>query len=221
MTELPKHPASFSAPVLDLACTILFPLVNGKPGKILDPFAGIGKIHSLARPGVQTIGVELEKEWADYHPDTICGDMFKVLAQLQHIGKYDAIVTSPAYGNRMADHHNAKDDSHRRTYKHYLGRDLSPNSSGAMQWGDDYRAFHRKAWILCHHALKPGGVMLLNVSDHVRKKEVQPVALFHENALKEAGFAITKVHEIKTARYRFGANSEARVTHEVLIEARK
>lgn len=31
---------------------------------------------------------------------------------------FDGIVTSPCYGNRMADHHDARDDSKRNTYTH-------------------------------------------------------------------------------------------------------
>lgn len=31
---------------------------------------------------------------------------------------FDAIITSPTYGNRMADHHDARDNSRRLTYRH-------------------------------------------------------------------------------------------------------
>ena len=50
---------------------------------------------------------------------------------------FDMVVTSPTYGNRMADHHNAKDGRRRITYTHNLGRTLTPGNSGAMQWGED------------------------------------------------------------------------------------
>ena len=49
---------------------------------------------------------------------------------------FDAICTSPTYGNRMADHHEARDGSPRDTYRHVLGRPLTPGNSGALHWGD-------------------------------------------------------------------------------------
>jgi hypothetical protein len=60
---------------------------------------------------------------------------------------FDAICTSPTCGNRMADHHEARDISPRHTYRHVLGRPRTPGNSGALQWGDgiageEYRALH-------------------------------------------------------------------------------
>jgi hypothetical protein len=64
----------------------------------------------------------------------------------QWTNRFHMVVTSPTYGNRMADHHDAKDDSKRMTYKHMLGRDLHPDNSGQMHFGPKYKEFHEKAW---------------------------------------------------------------------------
>ena len=109
------HPARFSDAVLDRIGTMLDEYqVNGV---VLDPFAGAGKIHRLATPTRRTVGVEIEPEWAATHPGTIVGNALALGFGAESI---DAVVTSPCYGNRLADHHEARDGSTRRSYTHDL-----------------------------------------------------------------------------------------------------
>ena len=61
-----KHPAKYT----DHLLPVFEDLLKGCT-KVLDPFAGTGKIHSLP---FDTVGVELEKEWAEMHEKTIVGD---------------------------------------------------------------------------------------------------------------------------------------------------
>ena len=61
-----KHPAKYTDALLPVFEELLKGCV-----KVLDPFAGTGKIHSLP---YDTIGVEIEKEWAEMHENTIIGD---------------------------------------------------------------------------------------------------------------------------------------------------
>lgn len=95
-----KHPAKYSAALMPVLQSLVppeeFPLV-------LDPFAGTGKIHGLAN---LTWGIELEPEWAEMSVRTSVGD---ATALPFFTGDFNAVVTSPCYGNRMADHHEAKD----------------------------------------------------------------------------------------------------------------
>ena len=100
---------------------------------VLDPFAGTGKIHILP---FKTVGIEIEKEWASLSKGTICADSMNIPFS---DGFFDAVCTSPTYGNRMADHFESKDGSKRATYRHALGRKLSGNNSGRMQWGKKYK----------------------------------------------------------------------------------
>ena len=109
---------------------------------------------------------------------------------------FDAICTSPTYGNRMADHHNARDASPRHTYRHVLGRPLTRGNSGALQWGDgiageEYRALHVAVWTECRRVLKPGGIFVLNVKDHIRGGVLQEVTKWHSVALLMLGFVCT------------------------------
>jgi hypothetical protein len=212
------HPAPFSDPILDTVAEH----VRGAR-VVLDPFAGTGRVHELREAaGVErTIGVEIEEEWADRHPDTIHGDALQ-LGTLVEPESVDAIATSPTYGNRMADHHDARDDSVRLTYKHTLGRDLADGNSGQLQWGEEYRAFHRAAWSEAVAVLHPGGTFTLNIKNHVRAGEVQRVAEWHINTLMhDLGLRLVALDVVPTAGLMAGENADRRTAHEFVATFRK
>lgn len=186
-------------------------------GIALDPFAGTGKVHLLANSQLRTVGVEIEPEWATLHPDTIIGDALRLPFKDD---SFDAIITSPTYGNRMADHHDAKDGSKRNTYKHAIGRDLHANNSGQMQWGPQYREFHESAWKEAHRVLKPGGIFILNISNHIRKGEEVDVTGWQVRTLE--GYIYKEdVRTVATRRYKEGSNSSVRVPFESVVRFRK
>ena len=207
------HPAVFSDKILP----VLSEMLDESHQRVLDPFAGVGRVHELrglVAWELETVGVELEPEWATLHPDTIVGN---ALALKFDDATFDAVVTSPTYGNRLADHHNAKDGSVRRSYTHDLGRQLQEDNSGAMHWGPKYRDFHTKAWLEAKRILRPGGRIVLNTSDHIRKKQRQFVSSWHANTLSSIGFELVDPAHVKTPRLRLGANSEARVPNELVF----
>lgn len=112
----------------------------------------------------------------------------------------------------------------RMTYKHQLGRDLSPNNSAGMQWGRAYRIFHARAWARCHELLSDDGYMILNVSDHIRKKVVVEVAEWHRETLSAIGFQLVRDFHVSTPRMRFGKGAHddgARVEYEHVMVFRK
>lgn len=210
------HPAPFSDPIIAKIREHL-PAV----GTVLDPFAGTGRVHEFANDDRKTIGIEIEQEWADKHDDTIHGDALVVLAAMEP-GSVDAIATSPTYGNRMADHHDAKDDSVRLTYKHTLGRDLADANSGAMQWGDEYKAFHLTAWTEAVEALRPGGTFTINIKNHVRDGVVQRVIEWHIDTLgRLLGLQLTTLDDVPTRGLMAGANANTRTGVEYVITFRK
>jgi hypothetical protein len=132
-----RHPAKFSGPVLEqLRHLVDREVTDVGRLRVLDPFAGVGGIHTLATPTVMTVGVELEPEWANQHPATLVGNALDLPFANN---SFDAVITSPCYGNRLADHHEARDMSIRHTYRHALGRPPSGSSSAVLQWGEAYR----------------------------------------------------------------------------------
>jgi tRNA G10 N-methylase Trm11 len=232
------HPAQFSEPILDLLGQVL----GSVTGVALDPFAGKGNIHRLARPGeLDTIGVELEPEWATCHPHTVRGDACHLPFPDSAL---DAVVTSPVYGNRMSDHHNAQERCKgcagrgdgdcsacggtgrraykRLTYTHQLGRPLTANNAGSLQWGPAYRQFHQRAWTEAVRVLKPGGLFVLNISDHIRGGKIMPVTAFHTAVLTALGVDWTERHPVETKRMKYGQHHDLRVSHEdVYVGVRK
>jgi hypothetical protein len=210
------HPATYSRAILNTIASYL------EPGQsVLDPFAGVGTIHELAdRCQVSTIGVELEPEWADLHPHTVCADALTIDELFED--QFDVIATSPAYGNRMADHHDARDGSHRNTYKHMLGRDLTDGSSAAMQWGPEYRGLHSAVWRKCFNVLSDGGLFILNIKDHVRDGGVQHVTSWHVDRLcRVLGLRLIAHHIIPGPGLPSGENEDLRVVGEEIYVFRK
>jgi len=177
----------------------------------------LGKIESLGMKGraihpekVRVISVELIGERDIQGITTSTGT---------YIG--EGYLHHNTYGNRMADHHNAKDGSKRNTYRHTLGRELSPQNSGSLQWGAEYRRFHYKAWKEVRRVLRDDGRFVLNIKDHIRKGKIISVTHFHLLLPIIMGFDLVKEYQVATPGLREGENHEARISHESILVFRK
>lgn len=229
MTPAPPHPAKFSQRILDhLAAELHRELIpRTDPLRVLDPFAGVGGVHQLAHHGdiavapIETVGVELEPEWAEAHPDTIVGDARHLVPGLFARHSFDAVVTSPAYGNRMADSYDGRDGTRRHTYRCALGRELTAGNGGGLHWGASYRNLHLDVWRQVWEVLVPGGLFLLNVKNHIRKGEEQRVVEWHVGAVTGLGFHLDHIEVIPTAGLADGANAELRTDGERVVSFRK
>lgn len=221
-SEAVKHPAKYSKEIMPVLTEILR-MESSRPDTppapiVLDPFAGTGRIHDVADlAGWGSTGVEIEPEWAAMHPATVLGNALRLPWADGH---FDAIATSPTYGNRFADKHKAKDGSVRRSYTHDIGHDLHPYNSGGMQWGSAYRSFHRRAWVESVRVLRSGGLFVLNISDHIRGGLRKPVTGFHVRTLCSLGLDVEDIEIVSTRRLRYGANTE-RPLAEYVITFRK
>lgn len=210
-----RHPAKFT----DTFLPIFYDFLKDKK-RILDPFAGTGKIAKIRDFGFEgeIFCNEIEPEWIynnDYqinHITTCDAENLPFKSDF-----FDGICTSPTYGNRMADSHNAKDKSRRNTYTHSLGRKLHDENTGKMQWGRRYREKHTAIYTELYRVLEHSGVMVINVSDHIRKGEVMPVCDFHREVLLDIGMHLQEEIEIKTPRMRMGSNANVRVDHEKIF----
>lgn len=221
---------------------------GGRFLRVLDPFAGACTIHRFASRYVRTTAVELEPEWAAWgldYPDqrTFCGDSRTVLAKMRP-ERFDVVCTSPWYGNRQADHHEANDRckacggtgredvwacrrcggsglSKRHDNVRALGRRMTDGNTGEMHWndgpaGEPYRDVHRAVWAQCVRLLAPGGLFLLNCKNHQRAKREQLVTEWHLGELCRLGLVYERGLAIGTAHMRHGANATARHNERLL-----
>lgn len=222
--ELPDHPARWSESVLVVIAEVVRNEAHrddpvGTMRYVLDPFAGTDCWRlAEALQGHVVKGVELEPEWARQSPQTEVGNALELAPDW--LGIFDVVATSPTYGNRMADHHTPQEDSERHTYRHTLGREPSSGSSAVLQWGPNYRAFHELALREMIRVLVEDGLLVINMSNHVRDGSEQLVVEWWVNAILLAGCRLVEVRRVPTRRQRHGENGDLRVDGEVVIVAR-
>lgn len=262
----PAHPAKFSGSIQKaLAGWVDREAARrdlDRPLRVLDPFAGVGRIHRLPFEREHfTVGGELEIPWA------LSGGSIPADATRLPFGpeSFDVIATSPCYGNRMADTYDGSRDtcgecagtgcrvescvalhlkpvapevipsphgacencdgtgfaaSRRQTYRIALGQKLREGSAAGLQWGPAYRRLHVAAWEEARRVLAPGGLLLVNISNHVRARKIQHVAEWHLVVLLRAGMLLVEAAPLETPRMRHGANYELRPDAELLLVLR-
>ena len=212
------HPAKYSDPLLPVLSKYSY-------GTVLDIMGGIGKAGFLKKYNKEIAKViinELEPEWANqavyYGVDEIIIGDARVL-ELQ----VDCIVTSPPYGNRMADNFKAgskggkSPTSMRKGYAGDLGRTPTNGSVCCLHFDRGYQ----EAIIEIYDAVITNCVFkrfILNVSNFIRQFEVVDVVGFFENYFKEKGFKLIVKIPVKTKRQKgVGANTALRVDNEMVM----
>lgn len=195
-----NHPAKYSKQ--------LFPhFVEALQGcsNVLDPMAGTGRIHLLRdMMDIDTFGIEIEPEGANMHRDTICADSTDIPYE---DGRFEAICVSPVYGNRMSDHHEAREkckvcngsgrygalecekcdgkgfrQHERYTYRHSRPNKtpLHVNNTGRYPWNASAQEINLKILSESVRVLEDGGVFVLNIKNHyktITRKKVKSVEL--------------------------------------------
>lgn len=212
------HPARYSDPLLP----VLAECVPPDALRIIDPMAGTCRIAELRAHGVtaEIHANELEPEWGLQGLGRVDRLVIGDARRLPYPdGHFDAVITSPTYGNRMADHANWAPGRKHVTYKGHLGRSLTPGNSGRLQWGDAYRTFHLEAFA---EFVRVAPLVVINASNHVRKGVEQGVCEWMIWAFTRVmRFEHARTIEVPTRRMRFGANHDARTSAELVMVFRR
>ncbi len=240
VTYTRPHPAKYSDTVIaalrDAMIRHVDPQFNSDTGRPtqqgLDPLAGTGKLFD-AVPLMIWTGIEIEKEWANHDQRILHGDCITVMRDMKTDGyQFRLIVTSPAYGNRMADPMLPGVGAGRKytynTYTFKLGRLLSRRNGAQYVFhrkasGAKYRKLHVQIWRAAVDVLEDGGYFFLNVSDYLCKDYANPIAVtdWHVGVLERMGLEEIERVAVDTPRNREGANADQRVAHEWVIVFRK
>lgn len=237
------HPAPFSKPILDRLADLLRSdqKALGKPLRILDPFAGTGRVFLAAPPYSKVTMIEIEKEFVEEglaYLSSINGRLDQTVkwryeaaesaGWLQkHRATYTHIVTSPTYGNRMRDPYRSKPGTQCRSYAQSKGGPLLPYNSGAYKLdSDQYWGINGDVMESAIARLVPGGRVYINVSDfyHTPKKgappERQPVGAEWVSLMTHCGVFLASVEQVVTRRFTRGENRH-RVPYEYILTFEK
>lgn len=223
-----RFPASYSPEIL----ASIRQLVPSSAARILDPFAGpegVRRLHatlgdfSFSQMPRSYLGVEIEPEWAQQAEATVQGDATK-LQDLVEVKSFDPqmIITSPPYGNRMADQYlGDPSGSARHTYAIALGRRLSDDSAARYQWGPKYQKILSESIRSMSIVLPEGGWLLWNIANHYRKGFLQLVVPWTVEKILAREFELKRWDTVKTRKLRHGSNSDVREDYEQLFLFRK
>lgn len=217
--EKRPHPAKFSDVILEHVSTILPDHID----TIVDPMAGVGKVVNLG-PDYKYLLNELEPEWAnqiDDMYDVTVGDA-KDMTIPSDINT--AIVTSPPYGNRMADFFKSqtRPESMKGRYGGDLGRRLTEGSTASKKFGDEYRVMMSEIYTALTDQMCSGQLFILNVSNFIRSYKEVNVVGFYLDLFTTMGFTLDALYPVVTPRRGgTGANQDLRVDHEVIMLWRK
>ncbi len=220
MTEIKTHPAKFTTEQLALVYAYL-PAFNRKKLAVFDPFAGVGTVSALneTNRNIKVVGMEIEPEWADQSPDVMTGDSITYMMLTRD--RYDAIVTSPSYGNRMADSYDGRDGSKRNTYRVALGRSLDEQNAAQFHFShledDEYKEFHREAIQGMVRITRKGGRIILVVKNFIKDGFEMDVVGWWRQELEAAGLQEVAFVPIEAGGLGYGANRDERVKYEYVL----
>lgn len=179
-----KHYTRYNAAILEAVKVRI-----GESKEILDPMAGtMERLRTLEDPanGWHLVhGVEYEQEWVDGypHPRLVQGDA----RDLPYPdASFDVIVVSPSYGNRDSDRSGDWwDNPDRKTYAAALGRNPSRGSLCVPFQDPYYRQGHTLAWAEAVRVLRPGGLFVINLKNHMAGGVIQRVSQWHKAVLRD------------------------------------
>lgn len=190
------------------------------PRIVFDPFAGtgtgLGKVCDAL--GFTFDGIDIER-WNNADSRVREGD---ATLPADYPTQQFMIATSPTYSNGLNDHFCAKDPSRRFTYRVALGKDLHENNTGRYSIRGGRKAW-ATYWRLHADAVRiwadRDAPVIVNVKAFVHRGEIVDLPEMWEVLLIANGYTVTSRQAVPAPGIRFGANSDARVDHEMVLTA--
>ncbi len=171
---LAKHPAKFADTVLPVIAEHL-----AGYWRVLDPMAGVGTLaRYLHQRGHGVFSLDIEPEWADQCPAPSFAWDARDLTGFASDGFFDAVATSPTYGNRMADSHVATERCRKcaglgfiEFPENYVGA-ICPKCEGAGR-----RQYKRNTYThILGRKLTPGNTGAMQWGEEYRRTHEQIIA---------------------------------------------
>lgn len=193
--DLKPHPCPYSDGILDVYQHFIdietlfldqphFNLSRESRARLLDPMAGIGRMHELQ--GAEVYTNELEPEWAYHHPKTTVCDARSMPMYDDEF--FDYVFFSPPYANRLGDNYAPSPDKAkgRKSYRISLDREMSQGSTSCLQWNRPDQSYQQLSIEVIKESLrllKTGGFIGINVKGHYRDNELIEVDSWYDDLL--------------------------------------
>jgi hypothetical protein len=210
------HPAKFSKQLIPY----MRDLIPTDITILCDPMAGVGRIDQLGDKFTYHLN-EIEPEWANQidskHTVTI-GDACDYTLPANCM-----VVTSPPYGNRMADYFVSptRPESMKGRYAGALGHRLSDGSAASMKFGNKYQETMTTCYEHIFSQMQTDQLFLLNISNFIALYKEVNVCGFYLDMFTRNGYTLDNMTPVTTPRNTYGANGSLRVAHEALMLWRK
>lgn len=195
------------------------------PGEtILDPFAGTGSTGVIAAlHSRNAILVEIEPVFCQWIAEAakrvevmstishkgwikiVCGDSTKLTKLLSDHGVndiVDAMITSPPYTNRAADHRVSKYRKGGLFPEEKLDYKPSNGNLETIPW-DKYIVSLQKVYSEVYKVLRPGGIVAVIVKPFYRDGKVVDLPYYTWLTLKATGYTLEKVYKNRLATKTF------------------
>lgn len=165
--------------------------------KVLDPLAGLGSVRGLnSHSDHEIVCMDINANYNDSDDEVTYGD-----ATMLAFGdeEFDAIVTTPDWGAVTTDTQNVLATE--------LSRTREPNDLSVLAWGEEYRDVCGEIWRECVRVLRPQGVFVLVIRDHLRPginpkkpdlKELAGVTSWHIQLMLDAGMDLISLAGIRS-----------------------
>jgi len=207
-----RHPATWDERLISAAAEMI-EHHTAAPGILIDPMAGEGSHYApFAEAGWTVIMSDIHL-WPHRDRRVLCCDAADISADDDSI---DVLLTSPPFGNRLADKMSTDDDQ-RVTYADRRGADAAENDASGMQWGAAYRSAMRRIWTEAARLLKDDGLAVIDIKDHIRGGSRQHVTAWTIQAWRDLGWTVADIIPVQTGHYAGISHAEKRTDGHSLI----